>query len=123
MSAVIYHNPRCSKSRETLKLLQQNYAGPIQVVHYLEHPPTPQELKQLCGLLGIAPANLIRSGESLFKELDLSLSDNRSDDEWLEILSNHPKLIERPIVSLDNSRAAIGRPPEKVLTLLNNDSV
>lgn len=116
--ATIYHNPRCSKSRNTLELLQEHDLE-IQEVRYLDTPPSKEELKQLCELLAKKPIEITRTGESLFKELGLDKNDDRSDDEWLDILVNNPKLIERPIVKINN-QAVIGRPPENVLSIINS---
>lgn len=115
MEATIYHNPRCSKSRNTLKRLEEKGVT-VHEVRYLETPPDKQTLKVLCEMMGKSPFEIVRTGEALFKELGLSKSDPRSDDEWLEILTKNPKLIERPIVRIGD-RAVMGRPPENVLTL------
>ena len=112
---IIYHNPRCSKSRETLKLLQDN-AMPVEIIEYLKTPPSVHVLDGLCTLLGLTPQELLRSKENRFKELSLSLKDARSREEWLQILADNPKLIERPIV-VYNGRATLGRPPQRVLEL------
>ena len=114
--AVIYHNPRCSKSRQTLALLHE-HGVKVEEVRYLDHPPSKADLALLCQMLDIKPQALIRTGEKCFKELGLSKQDDRSDEEWLEIMSHNPKLIERPIVKIAN-RAVIGRPPENVLTII-----
>lgn len=116
MAAVrIYHNSRCSKSRGTLELLQARGLEP-DVVHYLDTPPTVAELKALLGLLGMAPRQLLRTGETEYDVL--GLADPTLDDEAiLEAMATHPKLIERPIVVADG-KAAIGRPPEAVLAIL-----
>lgn len=113
----IYHNPRCSKSRQTLQILQDNGLN-INEVRYLESPPSIEELDDLCQSMNIEPQELIRTGESLFKELGLSLNDKKSRVEWLSILVENPKLIERPIVKVGN-QVVIGRPPEKVLSILS----
>ncbi len=117
-TATIYHNPRCSKSRNTLNILQEHDLE-IREVRYLDTPPSKEELKQLCDLLNKKPVEIIRTGETLFKELGLDKNDDRSDDEWLNILVNNPKLIERPIVKI-NGKAVIGRPPENVLSIINS---
>ena len=110
----IYHNPRCTKSRETLQLIQD--AGKkVEIIEYLNNPPTPEELKKVIGLLGIKPANLLRKGEAIFKEN--YKGKNFSDDEWINIMIENPKLIERPIV-IEDGKAVIGRPPERVLELM-----
>ncbi len=109
----IYHNPRCSKSRETLKLIQDAGIDP-EIVDYLNDVPSAKELTGLIKLLRIAPEELVRKGEeeykSLFKGKDMT------DEQWIEAMVNHPKLIERPIV-VSNKKAVIGRPTEKVREL------
>lgn len=117
MEYVIYHNPRCTKSRQTLELLRERGIEP-KVVLYLEDAPSAAKLDELCRALGLEPLQITRTGEDFFKELGLSKSDRRSREEWLDLLAAHPKLIERPIVSC-GQRAALGRPPENVLALLN----
>jgi len=112
----IYHNPRCSKSRSTMQILQDQ-AVEITEVLYLETPPTKEKLAQLCQMMDTKPLEIIRTGESVFKELGLSKSDSRSDDEWLDLMVNNPILIERPIVEVGN-KAVIGRPPENVLSII-----
>ncbi|WP_029407552.1 arsenate reductase (glutaredoxin) [Thiomicrorhabdus sp. Milos-T2] len=115
-SATIYHNPRCSKSRNTLKILNENNIN-INEVRYLENPPSKSELAELCELMKVKPFDIIRTGEALFSELGLTKKDSRSDDEWLDILAANPKLIERPIVRIED-KAVMGRPPENVLDIL-----
>jgi len=110
----IYHNPRCSKSRETLKIIEQN-PEKVQIIEYLKLPPTEDELRDIINKLGIRPEQLIRKNENLFKEN--YKGKEYSDDEWIHILAGNPILIERPIV-LNEERAVIGRPPEKVRELL-----
>jgi len=112
----IYHNPRCSKSRSALGLLEKNGAD-FEIIEYLKTPPTATQLAELCQKLDVGPTAIIRSQEALFKELGLSLTDERSPQEWFEILAANPKLIERPIV-VNGKQAVIGRPPERVLDLL-----
>ena len=110
----IYHNPRCSKSRQTLSLI--NDAGKdVEIIEYLKTPPSAAELKDIIALLGIAPEQLVRKGEAIFKEQ--FKGKKFSVDEWIDILAAHPKLIERPIV-VHGKKAILGRPPENVLTLL-----
>lgn len=116
MRDCILHNPRCSKSRETLKLLQEHDVE-LPVVEYLQTPPTKAELAEICRLLGLKPLQLVRAKEALFAELGLSKDNGYSDAQWLDVLAEHPKLLERPIV-IYRGRAALGRPPEQVLTLL-----
>ncbi len=116
MDNFIWHNPRCSKSRQTLQLIED--AGvPVQVIAYLDQPPHPAELAAACAGLGCAPQDIVRHKEALFGELGLSLDDKRSAEQWCELLSAHPKLIERPIVRI-KGRYALGRPPEAVQSLL-----
>ena len=112
----IYHNPRCSKSRTALGILQDKGAD-LEVVEYLKTPPSTSDLANICQKLNVPPAAIIRPKATLFKELDLSLKDNRSPADWVRILADNPKLIERPII-VKGSRATIGRPPENVLELL-----
>ena len=112
----ILHNPRCSKSRQTLELLKEKGFDP-EIILYLENPQSKEELKGVCQKLGKNPLEITRVKEPLFKKLGLSKNDNRSDEDWLGILAHNPKLIERPIV-LHNHKAAVGRPPEKVLEIL-----
>lgn len=112
---ILYHNPRCSKSRGALELLES--AGhSISVRRYLETPPSAGELKTLLGKLGITARQLLRSGEDEYKSLKL---DNPAldDDALIAAMAAHPKLIERPIL-ITGERAVVGRPPEKVLELL-----
>jgi len=115
MSVTIYHNPRCSKSRETLKLLQDRGIEPT-VVEYLKTPPDAAKLRELVGLLGIPPRQLLRKGEAPYKELELA-NPELGDEALIEAMASHPVLIERPIV-VANGKAALGRPPENVLAIL-----
>lgn len=109
----IYHNPRCSKSRQTLELLQQRGVEP-EIVLYLERPPTKKLLKELLSKLGIDARDLLRRGEEEHKTLNLA---EAGSDELIAAMAAHPKLIERPIV-VRGERARLGRPPENVLELL-----
>ena len=111
----IYHNPRCSKSRQTLALLTDRNLDP-QIVLYLDNPPAPDELDALLKKLGISARQLLRKGEEAFKQLNLA-DQSISDDEIVQAMSGHPKLIERPIVVKGN-QAVLGRPPENVLSLI-----
>jgi arsenate reductase len=116
MSTVtIYHNPRCSKSRQTLALLEENGIEP-QVVLYLETPPAANELAALLGKLGIPARELLRKGEDDYKALGLG-DENLEESALIDAMVSHPKLIERPIV-VKGERAVLGRPPENVLELL-----
>ena len=115
MTVKIYHNPRCSKSRQTLQLLEDNTVTP-QVVEYLKTPPDADELGHLLDMLGLEPRDLMRKKEVEYKE---SGADNPdlSRDELIALMVRHPKLIERPIV-VNGNKAALGRPPERVLDIL-----
>lgn len=110
----IYHNPRCTKSREGLKILE-NSSMDFEIVKYLETIPTKEELKEIIGYLGISPMALVRKNEAIwkaeFKGKELS------DDAIIEAMISHPKLIERPIVIRDG-KAVIGRPPTLIKELL-----
>lgn len=109
----IYHNPRCRKSRETLQLLQQQGIEP-QIVLYLEDPLSPAQLEKILQQLGLEPAQLIRKGEAIWKEQ--FKGKELSDQELIQAMIDHPKLMERPIV-VHGGKAALGRPPEQVLGL------
>jgi arsenate reductase (glutaredoxin) len=111
----IYHNPRCSKSRQTLALLTNRGLSPT-VVHYLDAPPSPTTLKRLLAMLEMRPRQLLRAQEAAYGELHLD-DPALTDDELVAAMTSHPVLIERPIVEA-NGRAAIGRPPENVLKIL-----
>ena len=111
----IYHNPRCSKSRNTLALLQDNGIEP-EVVLYLETRPDQRELGDLLKKLGMSAGQLVRRGEEAYKIC--GLSKESGDDQILAAMAEHPKLIERPIV-VRGDRAVLGRPPENVLELLD----
>lgn len=110
----IYHNPRCSKSRQTLQLLEENNIQP-DVVLYLETPPDAATLKAVLAKLGMPARQLLRKGEDAYKENGLA-DTSLSDEELVAAMIAHPKLIERPIV-VNGNKAAIGRPPEQVLEL------
>ena len=112
----IYHNPRCSKSRQALQLLRDAGVEP-DVVEYLKTPPSAKEIDALCSALGREPQAIVRFGEDRAKELCLKAGDVRKRAEWLRLLADNPVLIERPI-AVDGKRAALGRPPEQVLELL-----
>lgn len=111
----LYHNPRCSKSRGALELLEARGLTP-EVVRYLETPPDAATLKALLGKLGIGARQLLRSGEDEYKTLGLA-DPALSDDQLIDAMARHPKLIERPIL-VAGDKAVIGRPPEKVLEIL-----
>lgn len=111
---VIWHNPRCSKSRQALALLEER-GGEITVRRYLDDPPTLAELQAAQAKLGVSAIAMMRTGEAEFRELGLSKSD--PDAVLLKAMAEHPRLIERPIVFVEG-RAVIGRPPEKVLGII-----
>ncbi|CAH0992584.1 putative protein YfgD [Sinobacterium norvegicum] len=114
-ATTIYHNPRCSKSRQTLAILQDNGVEP-EVVLYLEQPPSESELTTIIRQLGITPRQLLRKGEEAFKENNLK-DDSLTDQQLIAAMVQFPKLIERPIVIV-GEQAVLGRPPENVLTLI-----
>lgn len=111
----LYHNPRCSKSREALKLIQEQGLEP-EIILYLENPPSAKQLTELLALLKIKPLELMRSKENLFRELKIDKV-KHSDAELIKIMSEHPLLIERPIV-IQGKKAVVARPPEKLLEIL-----
>lgn len=115
MSVTIYHNPRCSKSRATLKLLEERGVRP-RIVEYLKQPPGEDEIAALLRKLGISPRQLMRKGEAVYRELGLS-DQSLSDAELIRAMAAHPILIERPVV-VAGDRVALGRPPEAVLEIL-----
>ena len=115
MSTRIYHNPRCSKSRQTLQLLQERGIEP-EVIKYLETPPSEAELREILRKLGMKPRELMRRKEAEYKASGAD-DPNLSDDELIALMVKHPKLIERPIVVHDG-KVALGRPPEQVLEIL-----
>ncbi|MBX8475747.1 arsenate reductase (glutaredoxin) [Pseudomonas capsici] len=111
----LYHNPRCSKSRGALELLQARGLTP-DIVLYLETPPDAAQLRDLLAKLGIGPRQLLRSGEDDYKALNLA-DPSLSDEQLIAAMVSHPKLIERPIL-VAGDKAVIGRPPENILELL-----
>jgi arsenate reductase len=116
MTAIqILHNPRCSKSRQTLALLEEKGVEP-EIIKYLDTPPTANELKDILQKLNISARDLLRKGEDDYKTLNLA-DKALSEDQLIEAMVSHPKLIERPIVIKDGL-AKIGRPPESVLDIL-----
>ncbi|HEQ1857219.1 TPA: arsenate reductase (glutaredoxin) [Providencia alcalifaciens] len=115
-SIKIYHNPRCSKSRETLALLQEKGITPT-VVEYLTTPPSVAEIEKLLKMLGFADARqLMRTKEDIYKELKLA-DDSVTQAQLIQAMHDNPKLIERPIV-VKGKKAKLGRPPEQVLEIL-----
>jgi arsenate reductase len=115
MTIRIFHNPRCSKSRATLSLLQERGIEP-EIIRYLESPPDAGELRIILDKLGMGPRELMRTGEAEFREQGLD-DESLTDDELINAMVATPRLIQRPIV-LAGDRAAMGRPPESVLDIL-----
>ena len=115
MAVTIYHNPRCSKSRQTLKLLQERDVD-LDVIEYLKTPPDAKQLERILNLLGLEPRELMRTREAAYKENDLG-NEKLSRDELIAAMVDNPILIERPIVITDG-QARIGRPPESVLEII-----
>ncbi|RED53629.1 arsenate reductase (glutaredoxin) [Aestuariispira insulae] len=114
MSVKILHNPRCSKSRQTLALLVEKGVTP-EIVEYLKAAPSMAEIKDIAAKLGVAPREMMRKGEAVYKEM--GLKDVDDDQALIQAMADNPILIERPIV-LANGKAKIGRPPESVLEIL-----
>ena len=110
----IYHNPRCSKSRQTLQLIKDAGAE-VEIVEYLNAIPTADELKMILMKLNLSPKDIVRKGEAVYKEK--FKNSNFNDDEWIKVMIEYPKLIERPIV-IKGNKAVLGRPPENVLDLI-----
>src|SRR5262245_23355990 len=115
MPVVIYHNPRCSKSRQTLELMTSKGLKP-QVVEYLKTPPTAKELDEILKKLGLEPEQIVRTKEEEYERLGLK-GKRLSREEWIDVLVRNPVLIERPIV-VNGDKAALGRPPEEVLKII-----
>jgi arsenate reductase len=113
MSVQIWHNPRCSKSREALKLLEEKGVE-VEIFKYLDEELSVDDIKDLLKKIGANPRDIIRTKEAVYKELNLK---EASDEELIEAMAKHHKLIERPIVIKDN-KAIIGRPPQKVLEIV-----
>lgn len=114
MSVKIYHNPRCTKSRQALALLNEKNED-VEVIEYLKDIPTKKELKEVLKLLHMSAKDLLRKNEQIFK--DEYKGKELSEDEWIEAMIQHPKLIERPIV-INNGKAVIARPTERLLEVL-----
>ena len=112
---VMYHNPSCSKSRETLEILQQNQQDP-EIIEYLDSPPSRQELERIVKLLGISPRELLRTGEPAYQDAKLD-DETIADAEILDAICQFPILLQRPII-ISGNKAVIGRPPVKVLDLI-----
>ncbi len=110
----ILHNPRCSKSRQSLELLQSKTEN-IEIVEYLKTPPTKEELTEILQKLDIKAEDLLRKKEQIFK--DNFKGKELSNEEWIQVMVENPKLIERPII-INGSKATIGRPPENILDII-----
>lgn len=112
----IWHNPKCSKSREAMEILQDNNCE-AEVVKYLEEKPDAKKIKAILKMLGITPRELMRTKEDIYKELNLK--DETDEEALIEAMAKHPKLIERPII-IKGERAIIGRPTERIAEFLKN---
>lgn len=115
MNVMIYHNPKCSKSRETLNLIKKNGIEPL-VVEYLKNTPGFMELNNIIKMLGIKPRELLRTKEAAYKDNNLD-DESLSDTDIIKAMVKNPVLIERPIV-IKGKKAVIGRPPENVLSII-----
>lgn len=111
----IYHNPRCSKSRQTLEILKQNGQDP-EIIKYLETPPSVEEIKMILSLLKLFPRELMRKNETEYKENNMG-DESLKTETLIQLMHDFPKVIERPIV-VHGNKAVIGRPPESVLEIL-----
>ena len=112
MPVTIYHNPKCSKPPQTLALMQEKGVEP-EIVEYLQTPPSAAELKEILGMLGLGPRDILRAKEAKEEGIDADLD----GDQLIAAIVAHPRALERPIVVTD-SRAAVGRPPENVLEII-----
>ena len=112
---LIYHNPGCSKSRETLQILEDNNTSP-EIIEYLENPPGADELRHIIALLGIPAREILRTGEDAYQAAGLD-ADNLDEDKVIRAICEYPVLLQRPIV-ISGDRAVIGRPPSRVLEIL-----
>ena len=112
---IIYHNPRCSKSRQTLEILNQHDLE-TEIVLYLDNPPSAEEIVSILNKLELSPRDILRKGEDAYKELNLK-NDKLTNKDLINFMVENPKLIERPIV-IRGDKAVIGRPPENVLSLV-----
>jgi arsenate reductase len=114
MQGILYHNPHCSKSRQALALLRENGVEP-EISEYLKTPMDKERLLEILALLNISAAELIRSSEEVYQELQLSKDDTEA--KLVDAMTKHPKLIQRPIY-VNNGKAAVGRPPENILKII-----
>lgn len=112
----IWHNPKCSKSRAAMDILMQNECG-AHVVRYLEEAPNKESIKKVLKMLGVAPRELMRTNEELYKELHLK--EEQEDEALIDAMAQHPKLIERPII-IKGDKAIIGRPSERIEAFLKS---
>ena len=112
---IIYHNPRCSKSRQTLEILNEQDVN-TEIVLYLENPPSTEKIVSILQKLGLNPRDIIRKGEEEYKLLNLK-DQSLTENELITYMAENPKLIERPIV-IKGDKAVIGRPPENVLSII-----
>jgi arsenate reductase len=112
----IWHNPKCSKSREAVEILQVNNCE-AEIIKYLEEKPDAKKIKAILKMLGIKPRELMRTKEDIYKELNLN--NEKCDEALIEAMAKHPKLIERPII-IKGERAIIGRPTERITEFLNS---
>ena len=112
---VIYHNARCSKSRETLQIIQSHDIEP-EIIDYLDEPPDPAELKRIIALLGVQARDIMRTTEPVYRDAELD-DDSLSEDDIVEAICEYPELLQRPIV-ISGDRAIIGRPPSRVIELI-----
>jgi arsenate reductase len=110
----IFHNPACSKSRQTLQLIVEAQLE-VEVIEYLQNPPTVEELRSVVALLGLPASGLVRTGEAVFRDLRVDLT-TLGEDAVIELIVANPTLMQRPIV-VGNGKAIIGRPPENVFQL------
>ncbi|BDY11800.1 arsenate reductase (glutaredoxin) [Hydrogenimonas cancrithermarum] len=111
---IIWHNPRCSKSREALKLLKEKGIEP-KIYKYLDEHPSKEQIEEVLKMLGVSPRDIMRTKEAIYKEL--GLGDVEDDEKLIEAMVEHPRLIERPIV-IKEGKAVLGRPPQKVIELI-----
>ena len=116
MTTKIYHNPRCSKSRQTLEILKE-HGTDAEIIEYLKTPPSAEELQQILDALGMEPRQLMRKGQDEYSALGLD-NENLSRDELIKVMVENPILIERPIVITDKG-VALGRPPENIEKILD----
>ena len=112
---VIYHNPRCSKSRETLQIIADNQVD-VEIIEYLDEPPSAEELKRIIGMLGVTARDLLRTTEPVYREAELD-DEGLDDEEIIDAIVEYPELLQRPIV-VAGGKAIIGRPPSRVLEII-----